>query len=344
MTQQFLRQLNLVVSSKTEAIDFGAFWCSFTVKRGDFQTPNSLNARIYNLKSETMNTISQLEFTTASLSAGYQYPGTSGNSGLLFEGNIVQFRKGRLNQLDSYVDITASDSDEAYNFAPIATTIPAGSKPGTVAAAIAGAFANASNSQGITQGYQPNYKPDALVRGRVMFGMARDEARAFANQNQCKWSLQDGKVTYIPWVSYIPAGQVPVISVSTGLIGVPEQTQSGINIKTLMNSTYKVGQLVQLNSQINQFRYALDFPSQTTNTAIALQNQIAPNIGPNTGNPSDQQGLYYIMVANHTGDTRGENWYTDLTCLSVDATLVNQDQNNALVQTGPNPIFRYGGT
>jgi hypothetical protein len=338
MTQQFLRQLNLVVSSKTEAIDFGAFWCTFTVKRGDFQTPNTLNARIYNLKDDTANKISQLEFTTVTLSAGYQYPETSGNVGLLFQGTIKQFRQGRENQLDSYVDITAADSDEAYNFAPIAATVPAGSTPGSVASILQAAFASASNNQAITQGYQPEFVPNKFVRGRVLFGMARDEARDFANQNLCKWSLQNGAVTYIPWVSYIPDGQVPVISVSTGLIGVPEQTQAGIRIKTLLNSTYKIGQLVQLDSQVNQFLFALDRPSQTTNTAIALQNQLAPSSG-------NQKGLYYVMVANHTGDTRGQDWYMDLTCLSVDATLTNIDQAKALFAPAPaTAIKRYGGT
>lgn len=340
MTQQFLRKLNLVVSNNSGAgFDFGNFWCTFTVKRGDFQTPNSLDARVYNLKKETINKISQLEFTTVTLLAGYP-----GNVGRLFKGNIVQFRNGRRNQLDSYVDITASDSDEAYNFAPIAATIKAGSKPGSVASAIQSAFAGVSQAQKITQGYAPNFKPDGLVRGRVLFGMARDEARAFANQNNCKWSLQDGAVTYIPWVSYVPGGQIPVISVSTGLISVPEQTQAGISIRILLNPSIKIGQLIRLDSQINQFRFNLDYPSQINSTAIALQNKLAPNIGPSTGNPADQQGLYYVMVANHTGDTREQNWYTDLTCLAVDATLTNLDQTNALLQTGPNPVFRYGGT
>jgi hypothetical protein len=340
MTQQYLRQLSLIVANNAgQGIDFGNFWCTFNVKRGDFQTPNSLDARIYNLSKDTANQISRLEFTTISLSAGYP-----GNVGLLFQGNIVQFRQGRVDQLDSYVDITAADSDEAYNFAPISATVPAGTKPGAIADLIRAAFANASSSQAITKGYQPNFTSDGLVRGRVLFGMARNEARVFANQNDCKWSLQDGAVTYIPWVSYIPGGEVPVISVATGLIGTPEQIQGGINIRTLLNPAIKIGQLIRLDSQINQFRFALDLPSQTkVNPFIAQQNQIAPNIGPNTGNPSDQQGLYYVMVANHTGDTRGQNWYTDMTCLSVDAT-VNVDQANALLQTGPNPISRYGGT
>lgn len=333
MTQQFLRKLSLVVATSSGAgFDFGSFWCSFTVKRGDFQTPNSLDARIYNVKQQTANTIGKQEFTTVSLSAGYP-----GNIGLLFQGTIKQFRLGRVNQLDSYVDLTAADSDEAYNFAPISNTVPAGSAPDSIASLIAAAFANASKNQTVTQGYSPNFKPNNLVRGRALYGMARDEARDFANQNNCKWSLQDGTVTYIPWVSYVPGGQIPVISVATGLVQVPEQTQAGINIRVLLNPSLKVGQLIRLDSQINQFRFGLDLPSQVSNATIALQNKLAPSSG-------DQQGLYYVMVANHTGDTREQNWYTDLTCLAVDATLTNIDQANALLATGPVPIQRYGGT
>ena len=39
---------------------------------------------------------------------------------------------------------------------------------------------------------------------------------------------------------------------------------------------------------------------------------------------------FCVMVANQTGDTRGENWYTDLRCLAEDATLTNTNQANAL--------------
>jgi hypothetical protein len=329
MTQQYLRQMSLVVSSNTQAIDFGQFWCTFTVRRGDFQTPNSLDTRIYNVKPATAATISKNEFTSITLSAGYP-----GNVGLLFKGSIKQFRVGRVNQLDSYVDITAADGDAAYHYATISQTIPAGSKPGSVGDAIVKRL-QAVGNQPITQGYQPNFPTTQSVRGKVLFGMARDEMRSFALQNKCKWSIQDGAVTLIPWTSYIEQqGAVPVISVSTGLIGVPEQTQAGINIKTLLNPNYKVGTLIQLDSQINQFRFGLDFQSQKTNPSLALQNQ------------TNQQGLYYVMVANHTGDTRGQNWYTDLVCLSVDATLTNKDQSNALMATLPSDavIQRYGGT
>ena len=51
-----------------------------------------------------------------------------------------------------------------------------------------------------------------------------------------------------------------------------------------------------------------------------------------------------LMTANHIGDTRGENWYTDMVCLAVDATLTNVDQAKALFGISPPPTQRYGGT
>ncbi len=330
MTQQFGRQLSLIVANDAgDGLDFGEFWCTFNVRRGDFQTPNSLDARIYNVKPATANKIAKTEFNTVSLSAGYP-----GAIGLLFQGNIIQFRQGRVNQLDSYVDITAADSDRAYNFATISDSVPAGSGQGSVRSLIASALAEKSGPQPITLNeFQPDLVPSTLVRGKVLYGMARDECRDFAWQNDCKWSLQDGKLTFIPYVAYIPGGQTPLISSKTGLIGTPEQTQAGLNIRTLLNPAIKVGQLIQLDSPINQFRFGLDLTAtSTTNAFTALQNQV------------NSQGLYYVMVANHSGDTRGQNWYTDMVCLSVDATVTDTNIGAVLNQQTPPPIQRYGNT
>lgn len=340
---QYLRTMSLTVSSAAQSIDFANFWCVFNVRRGDTQTPNTLDVRIYNVKPATANLISKKEFTSISLKVGYQ----GGNLGLIFQGSIVQFRQGRVNQLDSYVELTAADGDEAYNYATISTTVPAGSTQSNIAALIQSSMARHGFAQAISQGYAPEFLPTKSIRGQVLFGMSKEVCRDFAGQNECKWSIQDGQLTFIPYTSFIQqGGQIPVISVSTGLIGTPEQTQAGINIKTLMNPNYKVGQLVRLDSQINQFRFGLDLNSVgTTNVQTNAQNTTGTNLNP-TGNPSDQQGLFYCMVVNHSGDNRGTEWYSDIVALSVDATLANVNQNGALFFTAPSQqaIQRFGGT
>jgi hypothetical protein len=205
-------------------------------------------------------------------------------------------------------------------------SVPAGSSQATIADVLLAAM----SKYGVTQGYLPALPSNGLIRGRVMYGMARDEYRDFAWQNNCKWSIQDGALTMIPYTSYIANTSIPIISVSTGLIGVPEQTPQGINIRTLLNPKLKIGQLVQLTAGVNTFRRGLDLPSQVKNIGTTLQAQTSAD------------GLYYVMVAQHAGDTRGNEWYTDVTALSVDATITSDQALKALVAGSAESILRYG--
>jgi hypothetical protein len=88
--QQYGRKLSLTVgASGGAALEFTDFRVIFSVRRGDYQTPNSLDARIYNLKATTMQRITQ-EFSRVVLQAGYL-----GSFGLIFDGTIKQSRIGR---------------------------------------------------------------------------------------------------------------------------------------------------------------------------------------------------------------------------------------------------------
>jgi hypothetical protein len=318
--QQYLRQLSVVIAGASgNGLDFSQFRVTFAIRRGDYQTPNSVDLRIFNLSDQTANRI-QNEFSQVSLVGGY-----SGNAGQLFKGTIKQVRKGRVDQRDSYVDVTAADGDEAYNFAPISKTLAAGTTPGGIYQALV----DAMQAKGLTQGYTPNLPQNGLVRGKVMFGKARDELRTFANTSDCAWSCQNGALTLIPLTSYIP-GNVITITPSTGMIGVPEQTQQGIHVRTLLNPNIKIGQTIKLDqTDINKLRFSLDSTSVTNN--LLLQQAIKTN----------GDGLYYVMVANHTGDTRGRDWYTDMTCLAVDATVKSAEALNALTVIDAQSIPRY---
>lgn len=302
MTLQYLRKLSCVVGSGSSALDFSAFRVTFTVRRGDIQTPNSADIRIYNLSDNTANRIKN-EFTTVILQAGYE-----GNFGLLFQGTIKQVRKGRVDQKDSYVDITAADGDEAYNFARLSIALRAGYTPADVVQQ----FLTSFGSFGIKRGYVPARIADdtnGAVRGRTFHGMTRDLCREFAVANSCAWNLNDGVLNFIPYDSYIP-GPIPVIGPTTGLIGVPEQTQNGVLVRTLLNPNVKVGSLFRLDGTVNQQRIGLDVLSTLSNQNLAQGAKVSAS------------GLYYSLYSEHSGDTRAEPWFTDVTCLAADATKV----------------------
>src|SRR5690242_5355904 len=123
MTVQYIRKVSLTVGNATKVLDLSALHFRFTVLRGDLQTPNSVDVRVYNVSEDTLNTVRK-EFTKLTLQAGYE-----GNFGVIFSGTIKQVRRGRENATDSYMDLTAADGDSAYNFAIVNKSLKAGSTP-----------------------------------------------------------------------------------------------------------------------------------------------------------------------------------------------------------------------
>jgi hypothetical protein len=336
-TRQYNRKLSLIVggaSSQTvtdtpqgrtttfndvsDALDLSSLRVVFSIRRGDKQVPNSADVRIYNVKDETANRLTK-EFTRVVIQAGYE-----GNFGLLFDGTIKQARRGRLDAKDDYVDIVAADGDQAYNYSVMSLSLAAGSQPPDDLRAFIASMARF----GITQGYTPELSQNGRVRGRVFYGMTRDELREWAEVQDALWSIQNGQLTLIPKTSYVP-GETPLISPTTGLIGVPEQTANGIEMRVLLNPSIKIGQRVKLDSTVNPFRFGLDLESQGPN--FALERSIKTNA----------DGLYYVMSADHTGDTRGNAWYTDLVCLAVDATVPLDAVRKAAILPEAASIRRY---
>lgn len=337
-TYQFPRKISIVLAdSAGNGMDFSAFKVQFQVRRGDYQNPNSADIRIFNLQQSTFDAI-QNEYTQVAIQAGYP-----GNYGLIFTGGIVQTRYGRIDQKDNYVDVLAADGDEAYQFSTMALSLAAGAEtaPANTVQYFVQAMARAAtNKVPIAQNTAqnpvtapsplPNLSTNGLPRGRVFYGPTRDQLREFCLTNSLQWSIQDGQLTLIPNTSYI-TGEVPVVGPNTGLIGVPEQTQTGIKIRVLLNPSLRIGQTFKLDSQVNTARLGLGVGPQ-------IQNQLLQTIY----NPA-ADGVYYVMIANHTGDTRGNDWYTDIISLRVNAQIPPAIAPQAGISTQYGPIVQLGG-
>lgn len=298
---QYLRKASLIVGRDNgPAVDLSELRIAFAVHRGDIQTPNSADIRVYNPAPNTITAIRE-EFTRVVLQAGYD-----GNFGVIFDGQIKQVRRGRESQTDTYVDITAADGDTAYNYSVSALTLAAGSTPANELEALIRDMARF----GVQRGYIPDDLPGVKrPRAKVIYGMTRDRLRQLCKNTSSSWSIQDGKIDLIPLTAYKP-GDVPVLNSATGVIGLPEQTQNGIRLRVLLNPNLKIGQAVKLdNDAIQRYRYNLGINQQPANENTASTSSL------------NEDGLYYVMVAEHQGDTRGPAWFTELTCLAIDATV-----------------------
>nr|WP_230965520.1 hypothetical protein [Burkholderia cepacia] len=304
-----------------EALDLSELRIVFRVQRGDLQTPNSARIRVYNVSANTARRAQSKEFTRVVLQAGYE-----GNYGIIFDGQIKQVRRGRESQTDTFIDITAADGDSAYNFAVVNTTLAAGSTPADHVAAVC----TAMSQYGVQQGYLPELPSNPLPRGKVMFGMARDFMRWTARTTQTVWSIQDGKVVMVPETAYMP-GEIPVITSATGMVGLPQQTANGIEVKMLLNPSVKIGRLIWLdNASIQQYEYSLNVGQQAENERIEMQAKL------------QDDGFYYVMLAEVSGDARGEEWYTSVVCLAADVTVLPDSFKDKAAVPSADVIKRFG--
>ncbi len=294
MERQYLRKASLVVVDGRQGLDLSQLHLKFNIRQGDLQTPNSAVIRVYNLSDARAKQI-QKEFTRVILQAGYE----TANYGVVFDGSIVQVRRGRESATDTYLDIIAADGDEAINFAVVSTAIAAGSTFKDRVDAL-------SKAMGVTQGHIADLPAGSLPRGKTIYGMARDHLRDVAFSTDTKWSVQNGELQIIPLNGYLP-GEAVVLSANTGLIGMPEQTQDGIRVRCLLNSRIKVGGRVQIdNKSIQQAHLDLSVQGSASNAFL-------PSIS--------DDGFYRVVVNGMDGDTRGGSWYSDMICIAMNEAV-----------------------
>lgn len=283
-----------------EALDLSGLKIRFQISASDVETPTTAFIRVYNLSAERVKQIIEGgEFSGVVLSAGY---GT--NLAQIFKGTVKQFRRGKESNIDSFLDIFAADGDVNYNFGLANASFPANSTPQQRLEMIAKSFGIALDPQA------PSFLRSGgiLPRGKVLFGLARFFMRDMAASNQVRWSIQDGKLTLIPIAGYLPGDPV-VINSATGMIGIPEATDQGISVTILLDPRIKVGQRVQLNNaQISATQIKQQFfPGYTDLNLIATLD-------------TTTDGFYRVIVVDHEGDTRGQEWYSRLICLAIDQT------------------------
>jgi len=293
VAQQWFRACQLIASGAGGTLDLSELRVRFTIKQITVQMPNTAEIRVTNLSKATAARFHNKEFTKVQLIAGYE-----GNSGIIFSGNIKQTNIGRENPTDTYVDLFCGDGDKAYNFGAISKTLAAGSTPKQVVDALAQGLAPYDVRLGFTP---PSMTQIKYPRPVVLFGMVRDHLRQMAFSHQSTWNISNGVLNIVPKDGSLPGGPV-MVNAATGMIGMPVQTNEAIVVRVLINPQMKVDTLIQLNNaDIN--------PAAPVFT---VGGEIMPGVQPDL----DADGVYRVLQIETTGDTRGQNWYMDLSCLS----------------------------
>jgi hypothetical protein len=298
----FLRKSSVVVGTAAgDGVDLSSLHHRFITSIRTTDSPNTLKLRIWNLAQNTINTLTQqnsgtYEFSRVVLKAGYQ----QGPYGTIFDGEVMYMRKGRENGTDTFLDIDVGEGNKGYNFGVVNTTIA----PGTSLSDAAKQVNNALAPHGVTAGQLPAALGMlVLPRGYAMFGMARDYANRIASNAGMTWSINQSESAYLAQANALP--QVVELNAGTGMIGVPEQTIYGVNVRSLINPNFKPGITLHLNNaDIKLAEQNLSFSGSAQNAFID------PDL-------LNKQGLYKILAMTFEGDSRGGPWYCNITCNDI---------------------------
>lgn len=307
MSELFGRRCSLVIGNgQGEGLELSELRVKFQIDRADVQTPAHASIRVYNASPDTMRQLED-EYTHVSLQGGYE-----GNFGLIFSGKVRQYRRGRENGTDTFLDILAQDGDEGYNFAVLNVTLD------TEAADQKGIheeIMKAFEPYGLTTGYVPTFAGPTLPRGRVLYGMARDHLRTLSDAAGTSWHIADGVVNMVPGYSTLP-GEVEVLTGATGMIGMPQQTINGVTVRSLLNPRIKHGKQIKLdNASIQRQEFNVAYQPGLANAGFTLDGN-----GQAQNTALDPDGNYKVYSITMTGDTRGQEWYSDLICVAIDGT------------------------
>ncbi|QIB36608.1 hypothetical protein G3A56_02320 [Rhizobium oryzihabitans] len=293
MAQQWLRYCKLTVAGGGDSVDLSQLRIRFQVTQHNLQSPNAADITITNLSDQTVKRIKG-EGTEVTLEAGYEE-----NPGLIFKGQIIQKRSGRENPVDTYLNIIAQGGDQAYNFATVSKTLAAGHSYRDQVLAVYEAL----KPFGITLGKIADLGDKKMPRARVMFGMARDILRTIAISTGTSWSIQNNELTVTKNNEPKEGGAI-VLNSRTGLIGLPVQSIDGILVTCLLNPQIGPGSLIQIDqASVQEAKLSADYTAVVNNAMI-----------PSTAD----DGFYKCLVVNHSGDTRGDPWYTQILCLRAD--------------------------
>lgn len=300
---QYGRICSLVVfDSNLNGLDLSELRIKFSAKSSNTPTPNMADIKVYNLSEETALQIKK-EFKRVILQAGYE-----GNYGVIFQGNIKQVIIGRESGQDTFINIIAGDGDRAYNHAIVRTTLASGS---TIQDQIT-ATLQPMSEKGVTAGNLGVKSTVKLPRAKVMYGAAKEYLSDIAATTDQQWAIQDEKINFTPTKTYLP-GEIVLVTDETGMIGAPQQTNEGVNVKMLLNPRIIPGGRIHLdNENIQLQKLNLEQIALAKGDVQAINNLFPPRLNSN--------GYYYNLVLEHTGDTRGIEWYTSVVCLNIDVS------------------------
>lgn len=302
----------LIADKNNDAWDVASLKCVFRIEKSVFPSVNFCEVKIYNINTETDISIIK-EGVRIVVEAGYDgYVQTdetrNGETvkvqspkqyGKIFDGQIVQYLHDREENIDYTLTLIAYDGDAYLNRSFTSFSVNKGINQRQIIDNLTTKVTSPIDVGHIS----PNLSTKTLPRGKVFFGAPKGYLRDVARDNNANLWVDDGQVI-IAKITDLPPGEALVLSPKTGLVGVPQQTQDGIQYRSLLNPSIILRSMVKIDNSIVRLMKLQAAQNSQGLLMFSLQA------------PLDADGQYQTAKIIHIGDTRGNEWYTDVVGIS----------------------------
>ena len=309
MSLQWGRLCRLTVQveqDKPKALDLSDFHIYFHISQPTSETPKSAEIYIYNMSKSTMDelcgTDNQKISSKVILEVGYEGSALE----ILFKGEVFQYRRGRDNQTDTWLCILAVSGKIVKTEKVVGIAVPAGTTIDQTKNMLLKEYEGA----GLQLGHTPELSDQRLIRGRVIFGSLDANMQQFSKDNNLAYTLSDDEI-HMRVVDRYTIEPLHILTPKTGVIGMPQLTMDGLNVTCLLNPKLKWGGRVQVDMT----------NMQTESYDVAWGSEGVDQPFKNPTLASGVNGMFIICSAEHSGDNRGADWYTNLVCVAVGGTV-----------------------
>ena len=310
--RQWLRYFRLVVAvdkDNQQAIDLSEFRCKFRISQAVIGKPCTAEITVYNVSQETVNRLGigtnviENQGMRVIIEAGYQ-----NHHGIIFQGVLWWKSVGRESETETFMRLVAATGDRARQYAVVNVSVAKGASQREIFDRVVAAM----KEKGVDSKQLPKiqFMDSRLPRGKVMFRMATDAMNGIADTNNFDWGYGvDGLVAIPKTPTYDPNEKVIVLNADTGLIGRPTLDEDGLDVQALLNPNLEIGAKIQIDNasvQRNNYDTTVSEDAVTKNQAV-------------TDAFLSADGVYQVISREHVGDTRGEDWYTNLIVVGVNS-------------------------
>ncbi|MEG2265221.1 baseplate hub protein [Acinetobacter johnsonii] len=289
-----------------EALDLSDFHIYFHISQPTTEAPKAAEIYIYNMSKETMDRLcgsdSQKISSKVILEVGYADSGFE----ILFKGEVFQYRRGRDNQTDTWLCILAVSGKVVKTETAIGIAIPAGKSVDETKNILLKEYEGA----GLQLGHSPTLSDQKFIRGQVLFGSLDANMKQFSKDNDLAYTLSDEEI-HMRIVDKYTIEPLHILTPNTGVVGMPQLTTDGLNVTCLLNPKLKWGGRVQVDMT----------NMQTESYDIAYGQEGVDQPFKNPTLASGINGMFIVCSAEHSGDNRGNDWYTNLVCIAVGGTV-----------------------